>query len=242
MKRLLMLTALALFTGLGSTPVARAQEPLPVTSTTPANGARYSPGTVPVEWFLTSSDTGLTEVWVEIASRNVPGQDGTLANEFFVDGFPMFRGDAYPNTYKGIASRRWMESPGTYYWQIRARGSAKQDYRSPVYSLTIEAPREPEATPEPKLTAAELPRLLRIAIRSETGRSPQGLRRRCSRQDDQTFGCSVRWFDSRNVYAGDLTVQAADEETFMSEFDGLRASRRCVKRKSVRRCAKPFGF
>jgi hypothetical protein len=134
-------------------PATAAADPLPVTTTSPANGATIMGLTgagqsVPFE--VTSPLADLTGVYVEVASQPAPlGQDGTLAADFELDYFPLQESDAYPGTYRGLSNdgRAWAQTPGTYYWQVQGfevdRSAGYPVWRrvvSPIFALTVVLP------------------------------------------------------------------------------------------------------
>jgi hypothetical protein len=92
---------------------------------------------------------------LEVATRNVQGQDGTLADDFRVSYDMAYPSDAYPTQYKSRTrtSSAWLGVPGTYYWQFHldyyntSSGCSPCAYVTPVRSITITA--KPTAGPSP---------------------------------------------------------------------------------------------
>lgn len=214
----ILLAALAL-----GAPAAHAQEPLPTTYVRPAEGQTL---TDEVEPFVIHTDPGRGAIIVEIATANMPGQDGTLADDYRVASIALFPRDSVPGHYEGELDTRRL-GDGTYYWQASA-GS----YRTPVYTFNLSSPEPP-----PMLRAAELPSMIRTALRSETGRRPRDIRRDCDRRSRTAFRCKIDWIDSRYIYAGTLRIRE-ESDRFTSRFRGARASKSCIRRSGVRRCAR----
>jgi hypothetical protein len=87
------------------------------------------------------------EASIEVATQPTLGQDGTLAREFTVDHLSAFGGDADPTLYTartdsyGLTSS-WHNTPGVYYWQIKAFGGMTEapyffSFTSQVYTITV---------------------------------------------------------------------------------------------------------
>jgi hypothetical protein len=147
--------------------------PWDIAVTTPASGGTFAPALTPIAFEFKSSITGMSNVSVEVSTQNVPGQDGTLADDFQTDFFLGYQSDAYPGTYRaashGGAVRWWLNVPGTYYWQVKGScymGCSAQTqtlinndpnyavknntpYMSPVFTYTVATP-VPVAAPQPK--------------------------------------------------------------------------------------------
>jgi hypothetical protein len=113
------------------------------------------------------------------------------------------------------------------------------------------SPPPPAATPIPQRGPAAFTWHLadanaatRHVIRNETHHTPMNLSRSCARTALDSFKCRVSWFDAKWVWAGTLKMTAGSTRTVVAfdEFDGLRASRACVRRKSVRRCKHTASF
>lgn len=243
-------TLLVLFAGLAVLAIPQkaagqqvVTEPLPVVAVEPADGERMSATShrVPFEVRL-GPEYRPTSLQVEISSQNVPGQDGTLADDFVEDRVHLSRSDAYPDTYSGLSGAWgggawWTSRSGTYFWQAHSKayecietGCRWVVRQTPVYTLQVVA--------LTRLSVRAARRAARSAIRRETRRRPRGLKYRCDRRTRQRVDCNPSWRDTRHVYAGDLVV-TKDEEGTWYEFEGLRASRRCLRRyKSARRGAR----
>lgn len=55
----------------------------------------------PVAFEITGAPPHLSSVAIEISTQNIPGQDGTLANDFVTGNVFLTESDAYPGTYRG---------------------------------------------------------------------------------------------------------------------------------------------
>jgi hypothetical protein len=253
----------ALFVGgvLASTTLgAEPAEPLPITSASPANGATLQPigqpALHPLQLEVISPVTTAGRYWmVKIATQNIPGQNGSLANDFKVEGVSLEQSDAYPTVYRGQAFETWLSTPGMYYWQIEAteiRGAptyALVHYLSPVYTLIIAAPPSPppiENTPPrsvtPTLTLAESYAAVKEIIRERTGHNARHLSDKCHRQSQNKALCKAQWatavhFSSGTfLYSGTFGLVAEPEENHFL-FLGLRARWGCLRRFGERHCA-----
>jgi hypothetical protein len=199
-------------------------------------------------------------IWVEVATQNVPGRDGTLSDEYMTDFFSLDESSAVPGLYSTTPTAgSWMDTPGTYYWQMHAltfdRQGNCQAVKSPVYTLTVTAtpPPVPPATitasPPQTTTTAPLPPLPRLTlvnarsyaasmVRQHTHRTPH-VNVPCSRVDAWTLHCSPSWI------AGGSSYRATGEfETFRSggavdwayDFSGTQTWRTCARRHGASRC------
>lgn len=260
---------------LGGPPAIAAGYPLNVASITPAPGQLtsmnipiYGTGSQEIEVVIPDRPGLTTGLTVEIASANVAGQDGTLADDYRVAGTygGLTPRDSNPAAYRGSVSSSAWSNPGTYYLQLSARGyypscpggptESSCIYISPVYTYTVVSPAPPaapaptapagtsgvsstpEAIPSPFLSLSETRSTIRRIIRSRARRQPQNLKYGCSREDDATFTCNSSWYDSRNLWALTFYISADNEDVVSWNASGLKASRSCVKRRSVRRCAR----
>ena len=232
---------------------AAAAEPLPFTTMSPADGATFAPNTADIPFELSSPNQRMI-VDVEVATQNVPDQDGSFLGEFTVDYFPLSRGDAAPGTYRGTSnSSSWSRTPRTYYWQASATEERVEDgkivsykYLGPVRTLTIKSPPPPVAPPATKpdltMTPTDVRYYTKVFIRNKTRRAASGMRRQCSRRSYRSFGCTLSWRNRSLVYAGNAQYTHFNEgaEVFaQATFFGVRASIQCLRRLSVRQCSRP---
>ena len=125
-------------------------EAMPITASSPPDGtSMVASGVSPIKFSIRTPVHG-GEIAVEVATQNVPGQDGTLALDYATDSGQMFQSDADPDLHAGTShfgSGWWTDTPGTYYWQAHTVSSDSLTgqfgchmYKSPVYTLTITAP------------------------------------------------------------------------------------------------------
>lgn len=239
-----------------------AAEPLPVTSVSPADGATIPLPSGPVPFELVSpSPERLWNVNVEVSTQNIPGQDGSLADDFKKDFFSLFQSDAYPTIYRGqsgyVGGGYWWDStPGTYYWQIHATTmSPLAEYLSPVYTLTITAPAPPPTSPAPPqtppatsveaaptITIVEAYAAVKEIIRKQTGRSAHHLSDKCRRTSQSEATCKAAWSSAARLssstllYAGSFYLSREPQGNYFS-FQGLRERYGCAKRYGTKHCA-----
>lgn len=141
---------------------AAATHPLEVSSISPAPGTiaqngSYGYGSQAFEVTIPSRPASYS-LRVEVASANVPGQDGTLADDYRVSGtFGSFSArDSNPSVYTGTISSSAWSKPGTYYVQfsVSGYGTSCPDpgetscvLMSPVYTYTVTAPASAPVAP-----------------------------------------------------------------------------------------------
>jgi len=115
----------------------------PVASIDPGHGTTVTATTDSIPFTLTVPNTRMGGVFAEISTQNVPGQDGTLADDYRVGTVEMVSGDAEPSVYRGTAygqgySGSWTNKPGTYYWQVTGYDrSSFRRYVGPVWAFSI---------------------------------------------------------------------------------------------------------
>jgi hypothetical protein len=252
---------------LSGSSVAAAAE-IAVTPVYPASGGSYVPATdqygfakqVTYEAEHSPATDGLgfgpTSLFFEVATRDTPGQDGTLATEFVIDQGYLNAGDAYPTHWEGFWFAHWLTTPGTYYIQYYTYGgcSDASPCKSDVYSFTVKAPEptpETDAPTDPgtgpttgdsdepdRMSRREAKTNLRSVIRDEAGRAPKSLDANCRRRTALKFVCKPAWYDAVWVWAMRVTLIADSDDTFIYRGEGARARRRCLSRHSAKRCAR----
>lgn len=236
--RAAMLALICGATLIGFTGSSLAAEPFPLSSATPTSGATYESRTGIA--FEVVAPPHLSSVRVEIATQNIPGQDGTLAEDFTVDSLLLFESDAYPGTYRGTSSGLWSNTPGTYYWEVSGTeyaGPLIRHYVGPVYTIVIEAVKTPTlSVREAKLGVKEI-------IRAETHRDPHYLRDNCRALKENEVSCSATWAANApitpltSLYSGAFALEVRPPERHIFAFVGTRAQYGCVKRHGARRCS-----
>jgi hypothetical protein len=238
-----------------------AAEPLPITSTSPADGATIPiPDGLIVFQFTTPLD--LDDAHIVVGTQLE--QDGTLARSDEVDYFTVDVSDSDPRTYREVASYSWTQHPGTYYWQIEARRPGEPEeselgseprppkidrYLSPVYSLVIagrsavpppQPPSAPGFTP-PILTLSESYSAVERIVKERSGDHADRLHDKCHRESQNTATCEASWALSYRAsaptwqYVGDFQLEARTVLRF--SFTGRRARYGCVRRLGVKHCA-----
>ena len=125
-------------------------EALPVSSSSPPDGASYSPSGNRVGWEVVTMH-GLEAVYVRVATRSTLGNDGTLSTLNEVDDFVLGESNTY-GYYTGASNgdaNWWPNRPGQYYWQAFGIGDSTDPntgvltchlYAGPVYTITVVAP------------------------------------------------------------------------------------------------------
>jgi hypothetical protein len=144
-------------------PAASAVRPLSFTQLDPPDGLQRLASSYPLATDAEMLDFFLdidfpppnisTSFQLEVATQNVPGQDGTLADDYLADWALLTRSDAYPTQWRTRTAtyEKWLSTPGTYFWQLSATywdtSSACTPcvYATPVRSLTISA--RPQSNP-----------------------------------------------------------------------------------------------
>lgn len=210
-------------------PAAFAADPLPYSSLTPDDGASFPAGQTGTPFGVElHSGTGLFNLQTEVSTSNLPGVDGSLADDYRVDTFYLFQSDAFPGTYRGNsgytypAGGGWEQSPGTYYWQTRADcyqpscggdGSTLRTYLGPVRRVVVTAPSTPGTpgsggqTPtvtkyDLTMTFADARSYIRPMIRGKTNGRITKLRSRCARSSYRSIRCRLSWRIKRVAFSG----------------------------------------
>jgi hypothetical protein len=240
--------------------------PMPVTAVLPANGSTLASasGARPFEVDL-SSIVPITAIgrtmYVEVSTQNVPGQDGSLADDYNVDFFALYQSDATPSAYRGTADTNLWATPGVYYWQAKidyldlsTSPYTAVDWLSPVYVIVVPVPPAPvpvaavpvvtplaptydDSADTYRMTLADLANDVPGTI-AHHARGARNVTRSCTRVTAQTFRCSVNWNDNVAAYAG--TLRVTDNGSYWSTFTGLRGTITCLKVHAPRACAKRF--
>jgi hypothetical protein len=87
---------------------------------TPAPGKIVSTGSGPLAFSIPAGCAGLN-AYVEVASDVQYDPDGTLYGPLTVERFGVI--DTGNGLYEGTASGDWLQTPGTYYWQLDGMGA-----------------------------------------------------------------------------------------------------------------------
>jgi hypothetical protein len=203
--------------GSASAQAAGENQTLAVSSASPVSGATVAPG--PVAFSVTTSVPQGTSLSIEVSTQNVPGQDGTLADDFKKETVFLHQSDAYPGTFSGealyVAGGYWWDStPGTYYWQVSGTyfefsGEFRTiHYISPVYTLTIAPPppmftnpgsppsAPPTSNPSPPVSTLGLSEaydVVKRIIRHKTGQRAYHLKDHCYETGAATATCKASW-------------------------------------------------
>lgn len=202
MRRLVMLSLLsALVVVPASAARAAAPQPLAVSAMAPADGAGFEA----FAWVnygttlgIPTSDAARTLTFsvdatppradatlvLEVTTSTLPGQDGTLADDFIVGYASLERSDAFPSHYSTTmrVQNPWLWNPGTYYWQVHTPTTTAQPAASPARTRRPYAPsssprsrrrhRSPNSNPSPSLRRPTLSS--RVCSRGFPTRSTHG--------------------------------------------------------------------
>jgi hypothetical protein len=240
---------------------------LPATASAPADGAAiqaipaiHASTTTSVTFSVRTPVHGLS-IYVEVATKNIPGQDGTLAQDYNKDFFRLNESDADPDLYSGTPNAiLWMDAPGTYYWQMHAispkwiNGVYDSDWlKSPVYTLTVTAPQPPAGTtPSPpsaatpsRLTLNDAHRYAVSMIRQRTHHNISQGTITCNAVNNWTRRCNLVWtFAGYSYHASGRfwNYVGGDGKTYSwYNFRGTRTSLTCAKRhRGSHGCTQPF--
>jgi hypothetical protein len=240
---------------------AHAVDPLVLTSATPANRAVVPPTpTGGIPWQIAAA--GLppdANVSVTVSSTPATGPDGvTLATADRDDFFFLSASPAGPGVYSGLSDpgpNAWSAVAATYYWQVIATwtdaSGVMHSAASTVMRLVIGTP-PPPAPPASggqasrttlAMSLLDATYYVRAAIRGHTKRAPVKLHYGCVRLSSRSFRCRPSWRDSRNIYSATATfshTRPAGKIVARATVNGRRASRQCVRRGTVKSCARPF--
>jgi hypothetical protein len=199
----------------------------PVAPTPDATYALSTPGTNVLAEFKTGIANAFNQLTsaqavIEISNQPTLGQDGSLADDLRLSRGILQRRDSDPTSWYGsIAAGSWATTPGAYYFQYAltvydAGVSLHSDqyppscpnqtyscvYTSPVYMLTIAAPR-PATSPttisdtvvSTVALASALTKAKSYARRHYKARRPSGACRRVSRTH---VICRVAWRNTKH--------------------------------------------
>jgi hypothetical protein len=243
---------------------ARAADPLPLASASPADRATIAPTpTGGIPWRIRI--VGLppeAQVAVTITPSAATGPDGaTLDDSNRLDFIFLSADAANPSLYTARSDpgpNAWSADNGTYFWQVTATytdGSGVfHTAASEIQRLTIGTP-PPAGTTTPGTTGPGAARrtlamssldatyYMRRLIRQRTKRTPAGLRLNCRRLTSASFRCRPAWRDRLNVYAATATfrhVRSGSRVVSTATVRGTRASRQCVRDRSLRSCRVAF--
>jgi hypothetical protein len=136
--------------------------PLPVSSSSPTNGASLTATSNRIPWEVVTLH-GLLVLDVRVATQSTLGNDGTLSTLNQMDFFGLGESNTY-DYYTGVSNAGpnwWPDFPGQYYWQLLGEGYTTDPntgirtchlYASPVYTITIAAPQQPPPQQAPPTT------------------------------------------------------------------------------------------
>ena len=232
----------AVLAGLALAPGALATGDLTVgPGGTPAAGKVVSTGSGPLAFSIPAGCAGLN-AYVEVASDVQYDPDGTLYGALTVERFGVI--DTGNGLYEGTASGDWLQTPGTYYWQLDGLGAcdaAGADlWVGPVTSIvvrsaTVAPPPTDVADQTVPLTLSQAQAAVPLAIKQARHRIPRQLKRACTHAgagDVATVTCKSTWNDKvQYAYTGTFTLVLDDTGDIVTRFDGRRATLKCLKQR-----------
>ena len=252
------LTSLALLVAAASPAGALAAGLLPILpdQTTPTQSFNVVGGITSVSFKVVAPTCPGAPMYVEVASQEVYGPDGTFADAVQADRFSLV--ETSPGIYEGQTSAQWLKTPATYFWMASAVVKCEDVFdvprNSPVRSLIVTVPPPPPAQ-DAAAEAFEDSELLTIAqakaevpniILKRTKKVARGLKRKCSRRGEGSVlvvACTVAWNDNKKYrYDGSMRLARNDDGTLSVRFDGRRALSACTKKGGGKRCYKKFAF
>jgi hypothetical protein len=201
-------------------PAARADpEPLAYQSFSPAEGSYVRPSPNPVTFTLTGVALPFGgEGHIEVATSNVLGADGTLADDKQVDFLSIDPLDSSSTTFRGRSEvygpTAWTNRPGRYYAQavifgldLSTPSQRYREFRSPVISLLVGTPPLPPPPPPDPLAMNDtlaLSYALRLARRLSAPLAIRAISRSCQvdARNERWAVCDITWRDVRTRYAG----------------------------------------
>jgi hypothetical protein len=181
MRRAALLAVLGLAIAPGAAGAVTYDQPLPMKSSIPADGARIDPQPTPVSWEIGGSFKN-TEfpLFVEVSTQNVLGSDGTLDDANVIDSFGLYTILGSGNfTGQSVGGKgRWQDTPGTYYWQATAEVHEDPDnvfspahyYASRVLKIQVGGPPvvDTPAPTQPTPPAPQAPPVAQTAAKPAT--------------------------------------------------------------------------
>jgi hypothetical protein len=199
------------------------------------------------------------EFEVEVATSPNADPDGTLADANRVDAYvapldPRVTEEVF--TVRTNLDSEWVATLGTYYWQAYRRESGAIVYSTPIQRIIIAERPPPDPPSDPPLArtpptqpatttpgqvagpvAKQLSRssaktILRRAIRTQSGRSPQALTSSCSLPTPYLARCRLTWRDARYRYRANARLTSSTGG-MRAKLDGTRTR---TRRECTRRC------
>ena len=208
-------------------------------SVKPSSGQTVSTTTASLPFTIPTNCIGLS-AYVEVASDVQYDLDGTLYSLVTVDRFAV--NDLGNGIYEGSATGDWLQTPGSYYWQLNGLGSCGGGpldlFIGPTTPIVVRSgPVTPPSVEVPDtiaiLTISQAQAAVPLAIKNARGRVPRKLVRRCTHAgsgDAAAATCKVTWNDKvQFAYTGTFTLVLDDAGDIVTRFDGRRATLKCLK-------------
>lgn len=144
-------------------------------------------------------------VYIEVASRNIPGQDGTLANDYVLSRGQLSQRDSAPSVFTGTIPTVYTplaNARGVYFVQVygdaRCPGLGSCPFMSPVYTwrIGLSPPTPPDPVEQIRTAPSDRLRLADARVyarRWARRRNWRGVRVACIREDASTAVCRVSY-------------------------------------------------
>jgi hypothetical protein len=246
----------AVLAGLALAPSAGATADLSIgPGVRPTAAQVVSTGSGPLAFSIPAACAGLN-AYVEVATDVQYDADGTLYGPLTVDRFAVT--DTGNGLYQGTTSGDWLQTPGSYYWQIDGLGAcdaAGADlWVGPVASIVIKSATTPgtpidEPDPTATLSVSQAQAAVPLAIKQARRRIARKLKRACTHVgvgDADTVTCKVNWNDKvQYFYTGTFTLVLDDTGDIVTRFDGRRATLKCLKQRrriGTKKCYRAHHF
>jgi hypothetical protein len=229
-------------------------ESLPVTSSSPADGASVTPSPSSAVPFEVVSVHGAAGFLVRVTTQNVLGDDGTLSDLNMADEFALAESTTNFGVYQGVSltgPTHWTNVPGRYYWQIFGYDSyfdpstgtiVCHAYKSAVYTINVVAPSGGSGSPPP-ITLSDAKRYATIMVRQRTHRTASGTIS-CSRVNSFTLHCNLAWTAGGYSYRASgrfWNYIASDGNAYWwYDFSGTRFALSCLAQHSRSWCGRHF--
>lgn len=195
----------------------------------PPDGAVFDDGDNNPQFALDGA-TDSEFVDLEISTSSLPGQDGTLADDFVVLETSLDKSDAFPGHWTGEA----FLDPGHYFWQAYGERS------TPVVETDqpLGPVRQFDVFPDPFMGRFHAENDIEDLIRDQRLTRPRGFDfGTCTRLDHASWQCAVAWSGAKRVYRGRASVQHivnGYELGTTGQFQGRSWRRACVRRDADR--------
>lgn len=195
------------------------------TGISPADGAIFDDGDNNPQ-FLLDGAVDSEFVDLEVSTSGLPGQDGTLADDFVVRERSLEGSDAFPGRWTGQV----FLPPGHYFWQAYgSRNTPVVETDQPLGPV-----RQFDVFPDPVMGQLHAEDDIVDLIRALGLSRPRGFEfGPCTQLNATSWQCQVAWSTAKRVYRGRASVQHVVngyELNTTGQFLGRSWRRACVRR------------